>query len=128
MSIEPFIKCSDILASLAFYTEVLDFRILQAPDPDPMSFMSKYSFLERGSGRIHLSSHKGDGVFGSVIYIRVDKIETLYQTFIKNGLNVDEPDINPSVVMKLVEQTWGMKEFSVTDPDGNRITFGQSSS
>jgi hypothetical protein len=23
-------------------------------------------------------------------------------------------------------QSWGMKEFAVTDPDGNRITFGEN--
>ena len=35
MSIQPFIKCSQIKESLAFYTEILDFKVRQAPDPDP---------------------------------------------------------------------------------------------
>jgi len=29
------------------------------------------------------------------------------------------------LTMEPVVQTWGMKEFAVTDPDGNRLTFGQ---
>ncbi len=125
-TIEPFIKCSDITTSLTFYTEVLDFKVLQSPDSDPNSFMSMYAFLARGSGRVHLSSHAGDGVFGNVIYLRVDDIDTLYMKFVANGVNVGKPDTNPAVVIKPVEQSWGTKEFSITDPDGNRLIFGQS--
>ncbi len=125
MAIEPFIKCSEIAASLKFYTEILDFRILQAPDADPASFMSMYAFLQRGSGRIHLSSHSGDGVFGNVNYVRVDDLDDLYRKFVKNGLNVDNPNKHPALVIAPVEQSWGMKEFAVTDPDGNKLTFGQ---
>ena len=123
MSIEPFIKCSQIKASLAFYTEILDFKVVQAPDPDPTSFMSVYAFLERGGSHVHLSEHSGDGVFGSVIYVRVEDIEATYKTLIENGLEVKDKGV---LTMELVTQAWGMKEFSVKDPDGNRITFGQS--
>lgn len=124
MSIQPFIRCSEISESLAFYTEILDFNVLRAPDSNPTSFMSMYSLLEREGDRVHLSSHVGDGVFGNVIYIQVENIDMIYDNFIKNGLNDDIEGENPSVTIKPVEQTWGMKEFSVTDPDGNKITFG----
>jgi len=39
MSIEPFIKCSDIKTSLHFYSQILDFKVIQAPDPDPEAFL-----------------------------------------------------------------------------------------
>jgi uncharacterized glyoxalase superfamily protein PhnB len=107
--------------SLPFYTEVLDFTILRAPDPDPASFMSMYSLLERDGDRVHLSSHAGDGVFGNVIYVQVENIDTLYERFVANGLTVKSKG---GVTIEPVEQTWGMKEFAVTDPDGNRLTFG----
>ena len=126
MAIEPFIRCADMSASLHFYTEVMDFDIAQAPDPDPNSFMSMHAFLVRDGCGVHLSAHAGDGVFGNVIYVRVDNIDTLYQQFISNGLNIDKPDDYPAVRIKPVEQTWGMKEFGVTDPDGNKLTFGQA--
>lgn len=126
MAIEPTIKCSDISASLQFYTEVLDFTVAQAPDPDPNSFMSKYAFMKRDGCDVHLSSHAGDGVFGNVLYVRVDDIDTLYQRFVTNGLNIDTPDDYPAIRIKPVEQTWGMKEFAVTDHDGNKLTFGQA--
>ncbi len=124
MAIEPFIKCSDILISLEFYTNVLDFVIVRPPDPDPTSFMSKYSQIERGGCLVHLSSHGGDGVFGNVIYVRVDDIDSLYRKFVANGLKIDSPTEYPSLRMPPFKQTWGMKEFTVTDPDGNKITYG----
>ena len=126
MSIQPFIRCSDITVSLPFYTEILDFNILQAPDPDPSAFMSMYAFLERVEGdshdRIHLSQHAGDGAYGNVIYVQVTHLDEIYRKFTVNGLTIKD---TAGISMQPVEQTWGMKEFSVTDPDGNRLTFGQ---
>ena len=126
MSIQPFIKCSDVRASLEFYTEVLDFEVVREPDSDPASFMSKYSLIERDSCLLHLSSHEDDGVFGNCIYVQVNDIDPLYRKFIDNGLNVDAPQEFPSLRIPPVEQSWGMKEFSVSDPDGTKITFGHS--
>jgi len=124
MSIQPFIKCSDIQTSVAFYSEILDFNILRTPDSDPESIMSMYSLLERNGDCVHLSSHSGDGVFGNVIYIRVENIDEIFNQFVKNGIKIIDEGMKSSISMKPVEQTWGMKEFSVFDPDGNRITFG----
>jgi len=73
MSIEPFIRCSDIKTSLHFYSQILDFKVIQAPDPDPEAFLSVYAFLEREGSFVHISEHSGDGVFGNVLYIRVKK-------------------------------------------------------
>ncbi len=122
MSVEPFIRCSDITASLDFYSSLLDFEVIRAPDPDPNSFMSMYASLKREDSRLHLSQHSGDGVFGNVIYVRVKNIDELYSSFLKNGLKIRN---KAGIAMQPLEQTWGMKEFSVADPDGNRITFGQ---
>ncbi|WP_454062153.1 glyoxalase superfamily protein [Candidatus Nitrospira salsa] len=86
--------------------------------------MSKYSLIERDGCLVHLSSHSGDGVFGNSIYVRVDDIAPLYRQFVANDLNTDAPDKYPSLRIQPVVQTWGMKEFSVADPDGNKLTFG----
>jgi len=124
MAIEPCIKCSNISKSLEFYCGILDFIVVQPPDPDPTSFMSKYALLERDNCLVHLSSHKGDGVFGNVVYVRVGDIDPLYRQYVNNGLNTHTAAEYPSLRIPPVEQTWGMKEFSVSDPDGNKITFG----
>lgn len=122
MSIQPFLKCSDIKVSLNFYTNLLDFKVVQAPDPDPEAFMSMYAYLKREESFIHLSQHAGDGVFGNVIYVQVKDIDAIYKTFLNKGLKAQE---RSGITMEPVEQTWGMKEFYVADPDGNRIRFGQ---
>jgi len=122
MSIEPFLKCSDIKVSLNFYTNLLDFKVVQAPDPDPEAFMSVYAYLKREESFVHLSQHAGDGVFGNVIYVQVNNVDAIYSTFLNNGLKTQEKS---GITMEPLEQTWGMKEFYVADPDGNRIRFGQ---
>ncbi len=124
MSIEPFIKCSDIQHSLSFYVSVLDFVVLVAPDKDPASFMSRYAYLERGGHGVHLSQHPGDGVFGNVLYVRVDDAEMLYTQFIARGLSTGDDNL-PGLCIPLTDQSWGMREFSVRDPDNNKLTFGQ---
>ena len=126
MPIEPFIKCSNLPRSLEFYTGVLDFTVVIPPDPDPAAFMSKYALLERQGSRVHLSQHAGDGAFGSLNYINVNDLDALYRWFVGRGLAVAAPGACPGVVIEPVEQSWGMKEFSLADPDGNRLTFGQS--
>lgn len=123
MSIEPFVKCSDIKTSLHFYSQILDFKVIQAPDPNPEAFLAVYAFLEREGSFIHLSEHSGDGVFGNVLYVRVKNLDATYQALLSNGLQVQG---KAGITMEPVTQTWGMKEFSVVDPDGNRITFGQN--
>ena len=122
MSIEPFIKSSNIKASLEFYSDILDFKVIQAPDPNPEAFLSVYGLLEREGSFLHISEHSGDGVFGNVLYIRVKNLDATYQAFLNNGLQVQD---KAGITLEPVTQTWGMKEFYVTDPDGNRIRFGQ---
>lgn len=122
MSIAPFIKCSDIKKSLKFYTTFLDFIVVQAPDPNPETFMSMYARLKRENSHIHLSQHTGDGVFGNVIYIQIVDIKKKYSEFLDNGIKLQKQS---GISMELVKQTWGMQEFYVTDPDGNTIRFGQ---
>lgn len=125
MTIQAFMKCRDIRTSLEFYTNVMDFSIVTEPDPDPNAFMSKYALLSRGDSHLHLSSHEGDGVFGNLIYVQVEEVDALFYEFVSRGINTEQPDVYPAVVIPLTEQTWGMKEFSIRDPDGNKITFGQ---
>ncbi len=124
MSIEPFIKCSDIQKSLTFYVNVLDFVVVVAPDKDPSSFMSRYAYLEREGHGIHLSQHPGDGVFGNVVYVRVAGVDTVYSNFVERGLNTKNDKL-PGLSIPLTDQSWGMREFSVRDPDNNKLTFGQ---
>lgn len=125
MSIEPFIKCSHIQNSIMFYTEVLDFAVRTPPNPDPTSHDSKHAMLERGGDAVHLSSHSGDSVFGTLIYIRVSNVDELYEQFLNNGMKPFEWGKPTNRRTGPVNQSWNMREFGVADPDGNIINFGQ---
>ena len=54
------------------------------------------------------------------IYIRTDDIEGLYEDFTRKQI-----EIHPNG--KLQRKPWGQQEFSILDPDGNLLTFGQFS-
>lgn len=124
MAIEPFIKCSDITQSLKFYTEILDFTVISPPHPDPEKFESRHAVLEREGDRIHLDSHDRKAAFGNIIYVKVSDIDPIYKRAVESGLNTSNVGALGALRGGPVEQTWGMKEFWVNDPDGNVVTFG----
>ena len=122
MAIEPFLSCRDVMASVEFYTKVLDFKLVVAPDPDPEQFGSRYAALSRDGDILHLSSHaRENGAFGAEIYIRVDNVDELCERYVANGVSLTVPTGGTSPV----DQTWGMREIGFRDPDGNKITVGQ---
>jgi catechol 2,3-dioxygenase-like lactoylglutathione lyase family enzyme len=98
MSIIPTLRCRRMRASLAFYTEVLDFRHVggdgRVDDP-------AFVVLARGRDRLILSSHAGDGAFGQAVVVTTP------------------------VHAAPVDQTWGTREVYVDDPDGHTLRFVQ---
>jgi catechol 2,3-dioxygenase-like lactoylglutathione lyase family enzyme len=116
MHIVPIVRCRDIEISLAFYTKVLDFEVLNPESEFP------YKILMRESQRLDLSSLSGDGVFGSRVLIAVENVDSLYKKFIGRGLDLSG---KAGVHRAPVDQTWGMREFYVDDPDGNTVRFAQ---
>ena len=123
MPIEPFLDCRNIGVSVTFYTEVLDFDLVVAPDPDPQQFGSRYAAVSRDGDILHLSSHsRENGAFGASIYVRVENVDELCERFMENGINLTVPDGGKTPV----NQTWGMREIGFRDPDGNKLIFGQA--
>ncbi|MEY4432282.1 MAG: hypothetical protein RLZZ44_412 [Bacteroidota bacterium] len=53
------------------------------------------------------------------VYIRTEKIEAVFDHFIRNNLT-----IHPAG--HLQTKPWGQKEFSLLDPDHNLLTFGET--
>jgi len=116
----PVIKCSDVKRSLAFYIGILDFK-KKYPDESDEDWVID---LVQGDAEIQLSQHKGDGVFGCAINIRVEDVDALFKKYVDRGLSTIGYEDSP-VHRGPVDQTWGMREFYVTDPDGNTLRFGQ---
>jgi catechol 2,3-dioxygenase-like lactoylglutathione lyase family enzyme len=115
MNIIPVLKCQRIEESLKFYTQVLDFEALDAED---LEF--PYRLLIREGARLDISLD--DGGVGAVVYIAVDNVDGLFQKFLERGLDISD---KTGVHSQPTDQTWGMREFYVEDPDQNTIRFGQ---
>ena len=123
MKAVPVIKCSDLDQSLRFYTEVLDFE-RRWPGYEELERSNGVIDLIRDGAEIQLSRHAGDGVFGSVTRIFVDSVDERYNTFRSRGLDTIKRPESP-VHTAPVDQTWGLREYSVRDPDGNSLNFCQ---
>jgi catechol 2,3-dioxygenase-like lactoylglutathione lyase family enzyme len=118
----PVLKCRDMTESLRFYTQVLDF--VQKDSWSSPGHEHHWSCITHDDTEIHLSSFPGDGVFGVVVYLRVERIDALFLKYQARGLDTSSRKESP-VHQRPVNQTWGMREFYVDDPSGNVLRFGE---
>ena len=112
----PIMRCTDMRKSLFFYTHVLDFHVKHpgtTPDEPVIT-------LVNGNAEIQLSIM--DGLFGNPVNIRVDDIDRLFNKYLLRGLDTSGKKESP-VHQGPLDQTWGMREFYVNDPDGNTLRF-----
>lgn len=117
----PIIRVSDIRAALEFYCStlgfVMDFKYVASPQGPT------YAGVSLDGNQIHLSTFSGDGVVGTATYCHVEDVDTLFRKFRQAGLKTPGKAESP-VEEGPVNQTWGMREFYVRDPDGNTLRFG----
>jgi catechol 2,3-dioxygenase-like lactoylglutathione lyase family enzyme len=96
---------------MAFYCGKLGFQLdFQTGESDPC-----YIGVSREGCSIHLSSHADDGVAGGVVLFLCDEVDSLYRELVAKSVAIDAGP---------VDQTWGMRELYVKDPDGNSVRFG----
>jgi catechol 2,3-dioxygenase-like lactoylglutathione lyase family enzyme len=121
MSLVPTLKCRNLREAVAFYTQVLDFTLAEPDEPldDP-----GYIILTRKGDELHLSSHAGDGVYGSNFVVLIRNADALFRKFLDRGLDISGK-AGSEVHMAPVDQTWGTREFYIGDPSGNTIRFVQ---
>ena len=121
MKIVPVIKSSDLERSLRFYTQTLDFE-RKWPGYEDRELANGVIDLTRDGADLQLSRHAGDGAFGSATRVFVDDVDERYRTFKARGLDTTKRPESP-IHTTPVDQTWGLREFAVTDPDGNTLCF-----
>lgn len=103
----------DVLASVAYYRDVLGFDI-GFTYGEPVF----YGGVERGDVTIHLQATSdttrqcGQGA----INIFVTEVDALYETFKAKGAHL---------LIAPGDRPYGLRDFSLNDPDGNRLTFGE---
>jgi catechol 2,3-dioxygenase-like lactoylglutathione lyase family enzyme len=121
LRVVPIIRVSDIRAALEFYCSTLgfvtDFEYSASPDGPA------YAGVSLDGNQVHLSTFAGDGVSGTATYFYVDDVDALFRTLRQAGLETPG-NVNSPVEEGPVDQTWGMREFYVRDPDRNTLRFG----
>ena len=123
MAIVPSFRCSNMARSLAFYTEVLDFVLVDGFDAvtDPA-----FNVVSREGNYLILSSNGGDGAYGAVAMVSTNDVDAVFRRFLQRGLRTPGNSEAPVAVHEgPIDQTWGTREFYVEDPDGNTLRFTQ---
>lgn len=116
----PLFRVSDMNASLHFYTHVLDFHVKDAnATADDWVVL-----LANGEADLMLTRLEGDQKIGIAANVLVTEIDKMFANYQSRGLDQSHKVDSP-VHQGPVDQSWGSREFYVTDPDGNTLRFVQ---
>jgi catechol 2,3-dioxygenase-like lactoylglutathione lyase family enzyme len=121
MKVVPVIKVSDLERSLDFYTRILGFAP-KWPEYAEAELANGVIDLAQGDAWIQLSRHAGDGKFGSVNRVWVDDVDAIYKALTERGYDASQRIESP-VHTAPIDQTWGLREWAIADPDGNGLLF-----
>ncbi len=113
-SISPFLGTDDLPATLAFYREKLGFDLAWEWG-SPLEVAA----VCRDQVEITLTCRpdaKPDGI--SRIYLAMDAIDIYYAQLQQAGV---------PIAVTIGDRPYGMRDFSITDPAGNVLCFGQAS-
>jgi catechol 2,3-dioxygenase-like lactoylglutathione lyase family enzyme len=120
MRVVPLLKVSNMHVALWHYTGVLDFRMTDPADSAESGVVDLgHEYLQ-----LQLTTYEGKDLFGSVVNLLVDNVDSLFAKYKSRGLNTSGKKDSP-VHQGPVDQTWGRREFYVTDSDGNTLRFCQ---
>lgn len=114
----PVHHCADIERALAFYTNVLGAKLRWRERDEPGPCFAAVRWRDHD---IYLSSHGGDGVAGTATYFEVDDVDAVFDELRARGF-VPRTDRGP-VHAAPTDQTWGVRELYVLDPDSNSLRF-----
>ncbi len=108
----PIFAVPDVRAAAEFYRDNLGFTI-EFLWEDPPS----YGVLRRGEGvSIHLVSQPSPRP--SFLYVFVHDVDLIYAEWAAKEVEIIHP---------IGDRDYGMRDFDVQDPWGNRLTIGQGS-
>jgi catechol 2,3-dioxygenase-like lactoylglutathione lyase family enzyme len=116
MKVVPIMRCKDMEESLSFYTGVLDFE-LKYPESSAKDWV-----VDLISGEAEIQLSRGDGIFGNPVNVNVQDVDALFKKYLDRGLDTSGKPESP-VHQGPLDQTWGMREFYVNDPNGNTLRF-----
>lgn len=116
MKIVPFFRVRDIQEAIDFYTHRLDFEIKYPDEP----FDGWGIGLVNGDAELGISIM--EGITGMAINVLIEDADILFKKYTQRGLDQSHRVESP-VHLGPTSQTWGRREFYVTDPSGNTLRF-----
>jgi len=104
----PELPVDDVGAAVAHYRDVLGFTVNYA--------QHDIGVMDRDDARVLLIARTAEhsGIGSTYAYVRD-----------ADALHAELRDAGARVEGDPVSHPWGLRDFAVRDPDGNRITFGQ---
>ena len=109
----PILPVDDLDRALAYYQDCLGFDLAWTWGDPPTT-----ASVCRDDVEINLSRRGPNGPRGvTAVYIRVDDVDDYYAECHKHGATITSP---------LTDQPYGMRDFAVTDPSGNKLDFGEA--
>jgi len=108
----PILPCRDLDETLAFYGG-LGFSIdFEEDEPAP------YAIVSFAEAEIHFSGAAAPRV--GAAYLRVESADAVHRAWSQLGL----PAAGTPSVGEIADREWGMREFELVDPSGNRLRVG----
>src|SRR3954471_14289632 len=122
----PNLVVANVERSLAFYVDTLGFtRGMTVPDAPPFAFASvtggavEIFFNDAASAAKEYPGFAGKPIGATgTLFIEVEGVDALH----------DQLKATVKIVMPIVTQFYGMREFAIEDPDGYVITFAERTS
>ena len=108
----PCIAVSNVEKSVAFYASMLGMR-KTFENGNPVGFV----IMKRDRAELHLSlSRDKKPQIHNVVHLKVSDANALFDHLNKSGVRI---------IKGLRNQQYGLRDFVIADPDGNRIDIGQ---
>lgn len=111
-SVSPIFEVRDVPETLAYYADVLEFEIgwTWGDPPTYASICHDRVEFNVGLGR------SGEATRPSSAYVAISNIDAYYERIRARGAEVTVP---------IGDRDYGMRDFTVADPSGNTVSFGQ---
>lgn len=112
-SVSPFLATEDLSAALAFYLDKLGFSLAWE-----WGHPTELAAVCRGEVELTLAS-RADAKPGGIsrLYLHIDGIDDYHAQLLAAGV---------AITVAIGDRPYGMRDFSVTDPAGNVLCFGQA--